>query len=56
VCDEVGTGKLVVFFQINIPTGDLSWFFLPAGGIGKPLGIFADWMVRKALAESSTPD
>jgi LysR family glycine cleavage system transcriptional activator len=56
VRDEVQTGKLVALSDISIPTGDLYWLFLPTGRVGEALGIFADWLVREAQAESKAPD
>ncbi|RKK05874.1 LysR family transcriptional regulator [Pseudoroseomonas wenyumeiae] len=56
VRDEVQTGKLVALSDISIPTGDLYWLFLPTGRVGEALGIFADWLVREAQAESTVPD
>ncbi|WP_159992528.1 LysR substrate-binding domain-containing protein [Roseomonas sp. 18066] len=56
VRDEMRTGKLVALSDVSIPTGDLYWLFLPTGRVGETLGIFADWLVREAQAESQAPD
>jgi LysR family glycine cleavage system transcriptional activator len=55
VREDVEAGKLAALSDISIPTGDLYWLFLPTGRVGKPLGIFADWLVREAQAESDAP-